>query len=69
MEPTRQDYITQIEADLRAPGGESEEVLKERLKRVRATDSDGDAKAAYFGHLEEGREETSAGLEADVAAD
>lgn len=63
MEPTRQDYITQVEADLKADGGETEAVLRERLKRVKATKSDGDAKAAYFGHLDELRQ-----AEADEAA-
>lgn len=60
MEPTRQDYLTQIDADLRSPEGESDEVLKERRKRVVAAKSDAQAKAAYFGHLEELREAETA---------
>jgi hypothetical protein len=58
--PTQADYITQIKADLKTDGGESDAVLKERLKRVKAAKDDDVAKDAYFGHLEELREEQAA---------
>lgn len=51
--PTKEDYITQIEADLKTEGGEDDATLKERLSRVKATKSDKAAKEAYFGHLQE----------------
>lgn len=51
--PTREDYITQIEADLESDSGESREVLEERLEKVKATRSDEGAKKTYFDHLKE----------------
>lgn len=53
--PTRDDFIVQIEADIKA-GTEPKDVLQERLKRVKATKSDGAAEKEYFGHLAEVRE-------------
>lgn len=55
--PTKEDFITQIKGDLKTPGGESSDVLNERLARVEAADDDDAAKAAYFGHLEELRQQ------------
>lgn len=58
--PTKEDYIKQIEADLKNEGGESSDVLNERLSRVEAAKDNDAAKAAYFGHLEELREQEAA---------
>jgi len=49
--PTQDAFITQIEADLKTDGGESDAVLKERLKLVKAAKSDEAANTAYFKHL------------------
>jgi hypothetical protein len=61
--PTKDDFLTQIAADLKADFGESDEVLKERQKRVKAAGSDAAASKAYFGHLEELRQEAEAPAE------
>jgi hypothetical protein len=49
--PTQANFITQIEADLKTDGGESDTTLKERLKLVKAAKTDEAASKAYFGHL------------------
>lgn len=54
--PSKQDFITQIEGDLKTEGGETDEVLNARLEAVQAADSDEAAHAAYFGHLEESKQ-------------
>lgn len=53
--PTKEDYITQIKADLETDDGETSEVLNERLQMVEAAESDADAQRAYFDHLEQVR--------------
>lgn len=55
--PTKEDFITQIKGDLKTQSGESSDVLNERLARVEAAGDDDAAKAAYFGHLEELRQQ------------
>ena len=49
--PTQENFIVQIEADLATEGGESDAVLRERLKLVKAAKSDAGASKAYFDHL------------------
>lgn len=52
MEPTKADYLAQIDADLKAETEPSAD-LKERRKRVAAAPTAAKAKEAYFGHLDE----------------
>lgn len=52
--PTREDFLTQIDGDLKA-GTEDKAVLKERRDRVAATKTDKAAAEAYHGHIEEVR--------------
>lgn len=49
--PTQDAFITQIEADLKSTEGESDAVLKERLRLVKAANTDAAASKAYFDHL------------------
>ncbi len=49
--PTKEAFVSQIEADLATSGGESEATLKERLKLVNAAKYDAAASKAYFDHL------------------
>jgi hypothetical protein len=49
--PSQENFVTQIEADLASPGGESESTLKERLELVKAAKTDEAASKAYFDHL------------------
>jgi hypothetical protein len=51
--PSKQDFLTQIDADLKTDEGESSEVLRERRKRVSDAKTDEAASKAYFGHLAE----------------
>ncbi len=49
--PPKSEYIAEIEADLKTKGGESDQVLKERLALVKKAKNDVEARDAYHGHV------------------